>query len=384
MQLQHHPYSSLPSLPSRTVSLFLYISCLMAAIAQIDSRPKLTSVKALAERPGLSSIPSLYTFPRHPNEEVFSDTKESIPILDFSLLTSTDPHERSKAIQELAKACQDWGFFMVTNHGVPESMMKGITAACREFFELTEEEKAEFEGKHVLDPIRYGTSVNASIDKVLCWRDYLKVFQHPEFHSPNKPPSFREISLEYGKRVRKVARDILRGISESLGLEENYIEKALNLENGFQLLTANLYPPCPQPELAMGFLAHSDHGLLTLLIENEIRGLQVHHNGKWVNIDPIPNSFLANIGDHVEILSNGKYQSVLHRAVVNTRDVRISIAMQHAPAWDAVVSPASKLVGDEGNLPAFRAMEYKEYLELNQSSVLDRKSCLERVRNRVI
>ncbi|KAK8568335.1 hypothetical protein V6N12_006889 [Hibiscus sabdariffa] len=200
----------------------------MAATAQMDSRPKLTSVKALAETLGLSSIPSLYTFPKHPNEEVFDvDTKESIPILDFSLLTSTDPHERSKAIQELAKACQDWGFFMVTNQGVPESMMKGITAACMEFFELTKEEKAEFEGKHVLDPIRYGTSFNASIDKVLCWRDYLKVFQHPEFHSPNKPPSFREISLEYGKRVRKVARDILRGISESLGLEENYIEKAL-------------------------------------------------------------------------------------------------------------------------------------------------------------
>ncbi|KAK8568334.1 hypothetical protein V6N13_106257 [Hibiscus sabdariffa] len=51
--------------------------------------------------------------------------------------------------------------------------------------------------------------------------------------------------------------------------------------------------------------------------------------------------------------------------------------MQHAPAWDAVVSPASKLVGDEGNPPAYRAMEYKEYLELNQSNVLDRKSCLE-------
>ncbi|KAL4302970.1 hypothetical protein GQ457_10G019690 [Hibiscus cannabinus] len=314
----------------------------------------------------------------------FADTKESIPVLDFSLLTSTDPHERSKAILELAKACQDWGFFIVTNHEVPESMMKGITAACREFFELTEEEKGEFGGKHVLDPIRYGTSFNASIDKVLCWRDYLKVFQHPEFHSPNNPPSFREISLEYGKRVRKVAKDILRGISESLGLEDNYIENALNLENGFQLLTANLYPPCPQPELAMGFLAHSDHGLLTLLIQNEISGLQVHHNGKWVNIDPIPNSFLANIGDHVEILSNGKYQSVLHRAVVNNRDVRISIAMQHAPAWDAVVSPASELVGEEGNPPAFRGMEYKEYLELNQSNVLDRKSCLERVRNRVI
>ncbi|KAL4318036.1 hypothetical protein GQ457_18G015260 [Hibiscus cannabinus] len=341
---------------------------------------KLTSVKALAESPGLSSIPSLYTFPKHTNDEVFSDTEESIPTLDFSLLTSPNTDERSKAVQELRKACQDWGFFMVTNHGVPESLMKAIIQASGEFFELTEEEKRGFEGKHVLDPIRYGTSFNASVDKILCWRDYLKIFQHPEFHSPNKPPVFREIAAEYSRKVRQVAKEILRGVSESLGLEDDYIDKALNLEQGLQVLAANLYPPCPQPELAMGFPAHSDHGLLTLLIQNQIGGLQVQHKGKWVSIDPIPNSFLANIGDHVEILSNGKYKSVLHRAVVNNRDVRISIAMPHGPALDAVVSPAPKLVEDERNPPAYRAMKYKDYLELQQTNMPNGKSCLESVR----
>ncbi|GMI88347.1 hypothetical protein HRI_002503900 [Hibiscus trionum] len=123
----------------------------------------------------------------------------------------------------------------------------------------------------------------------------------------------------------------------------------------------------------MGLSAHSDHGLVTLLIQNETGAfrLQVHHNGKWVNIDPVPNSFLANVGGHVEILSNGKYKSVLHQVVVNNRDARISIALAHAPAWDAVVGPASKLVEDEQNPPAYRAMAYKEYLELQQSNMLD-------------
>lgn len=114
---------------------------------------------------------------------------------------------------------------------------------------------------------------------------------------------YSEIALEYSKRVRQVAREIIRGISESLGLEDDYIDKALNLENGLQVLAANLYPPCPQPELAMGLPPHSDHGLLTLLIQNEIGGLQVHHKGKWVNVNPVPNSFLANIGDHIEVHS---------------------------------------------------------------------------------
>ncbi|KAH1030986.1 hypothetical protein J1N35_043160 [Gossypium stocksii] len=346
--------------------------------------PKLTTVKALSESPGLSSIPSIYTIPKQPNHELVSDTKEPIPTIDFSLLISSNPDERSKTIRELGKACRDWGFFMVTNHGVPERMMKAMIEVCREFFELTEEEKGECEGKHVLDPIRYGTSFNPSVEKILYWRDYLKIFQHPSFHSPSNPPSLREIALEYSKRARGVMKEIVRGISESLGLEDKYIEKATNLENCLQIMIANLYPSCPQPELAMGLPAHSDHGLLTLLIQNDTVGLQVLHKDQWVNIHPIPNSFLANIGDHIEIMSNGKYKSVLHRAVVNDRDVRISIALFHGPAADAAVSPAPMLLEDGQNPLAYRAMKYKEYLELQQSSKLDGKSCLEHIRNRGI
>ncbi|OMO61712.1 Oxoglutarate/iron-dependent dioxygenase [Corchorus capsularis] len=345
---------------------------------------KVTSVKALADLPGLSSIPTTYSIQSTPNivnEEAVSDATESIPTIDFSLLTSTNPEERSKAIQELGKACEDWGFFVVTNHGMGESTMKGMIEACRAFFELTEEEKKEFEGKTVVDPIRFGTST-APGDKVLFWRDYLKVLLHPNFNSPNKPPTFREFALEYGKGARYVAREIVRGICDSLGLEEDYIDKVFNLENGVQRMVANFYPPCPQPELAMGLPPHSDHALLTLLIQNGIGGLQVEHQGKWININPIPNTFLANIGDFIQILSNGKYKSILHRAVVNNRDTRISIAIPHGPAIDAVVSPASKLIDPVSNPPIYRAVKYKEYLELNQSNTLDGKSCLEHIRIR--
>ena len=97
--------------------------------------------------------------------------------------------------------------------------------------------------------------------------------------------------------------ELLKAISESLGFEQSYIEKAMNLKSGFQLFAANLYPPCPQPELAMGIPAHTDHGLLTLLIENEIGGLQIQHNGKWFHVNPLPNSFLVNTGDHLEVNS---------------------------------------------------------------------------------
>lgn len=83
------------------------------------------------------------------------------------------------------------GFNQVINHNVPEKLMEMTMDSCQRFFNITEEEKREFAGKHVLDPIRCGTSFNASVEKVFFWRDFLKVFVHPEFHSPNKPVGFR-------------------------------------------------------------------------------------------------------------------------------------------------------------------------------------------------
>ena len=79
----------------------------------------------------------------------------------------------------------------VVNHGMSESLMKGMIDACRRFFDLTEEEKREFHGTHVLDPIRCGTSFNPTVENVLFWRDFLKVFVHPRFHFPGKPAGFR-------------------------------------------------------------------------------------------------------------------------------------------------------------------------------------------------
>ncbi|CAN1348071.1 2-oxoglutarate-dependent dioxygenase 19 [Linum perenne] len=115
--------------------------------------------------------------------------------------------------------------------------------------------------------------------------------------------SISKVLEEYSSKTREVAKQLLIGISESLGLRPDYISDELNLEEGmFQLLAANFYPPCPQPELAMGMAPHSDHGLVTLLVQNGVDGLQVHHRGEWVNVENVvPGSFLVNTGDHLEV-----------------------------------------------------------------------------------
>ncbi|GAV83244.1 2OG-FeII_Oxy domain-containing protein/DIOX_N domain-containing protein [Cephalotus follicularis] len=338
-------------------------------------------VKGLVESKTLTSVPSKYVFRGIDAKEGISLEAETIPTIDFSMLTSGTPDQRSKVIQDIGYACREWGFFMVINHGVPETLREAMIRGGESFFNLPEEEKREYEGKKLFDPIRFGTSFNVSLDKTLFWRDYLKIHVHPSFAAPHKPHGFSKSVQEYCKRTREVANELLKGISKSLGLEESYINKRMDMESGSQLLVVNLYPPCPQPDVVMGLPPHSDHGLLTILMQNELGGLQVNHNGKWVPINPLPNSFLVNTGDHMEILTNGKYKSIIHRAMVNDKATRISIATAHGPPLDSIVSPAPELVmNSENQIPAFRGIKYRDYMELQQSIELNGKSCLDHVR----
>lgn len=100
-----------------------------------------------------------------------------------------------------------------------------------------------------------------------------------------------------------MARKLIEGISESLGLESNSIIESTGFDSGLQIMAVNFYPPCPQPHLALGLPPHSDLGFFTFLFQNGIGGLQIKHEGKWVNVDPLPNSLLVNIGDQLEVIT---------------------------------------------------------------------------------
>ncbi|XP_008812215.2 protein DMR6-LIKE OXYGENASE 2-like isoform X2 [Phoenix dactylifera] len=310
--------------------------------APIPSPPP-SSVKELTNSTSLGSVPPQYAI-RNPETtmDIEPIIEEEIPTVDFSLLTEGTPEQRSQVVRHLGKACEDWGFFMVVNHGIPERLREAMLISMKEFFDQTEEEKGEYTGKHVMDPIR-------------------------------------EISKEYAASTRAMGMELLRGIWESLGLEENDMTKALDLHSCYQVLVGNIYPPCPQPELAIGLPAHSDHGLLTILLQNGVNGLQVKRRGSWVRVEPLPNSFLVNTGDQMEVVSNGRYKSVLHRAEVNSQSTRMSIATVVAPSLDTIVEPASQLVGDEHPM-MFRGMRYGEYLECQQATRLKAKSALDPVR----
>ncbi|KAI5083376.1 hypothetical protein GOP47_0003119 [Adiantum capillus-veneris] len=196
----------------------------------------------------------------------------------------------------------------------------------------------------------YGHRMLVREDQVLDWRDY---FDHHTFpltrrnpeNWPLNPPAYRQTIKEYSEHMKLLAQRLLSLISESLGLKPSYIQDAIG--ELYQNISLNYYPPCPQPELTLGLQSHSDLGAITLLLQDDVGGLQVSVDGSWFAVQPVPGALVVNLADQVQILSNGRYKSIEHRAVVNRNKSRISIATFYDPAKEVVISPASELVGSD-------------------------------------
>lgn len=101
----------------------------------------------------------------------------------------------------------------------------------------------------------------------------------------------------------KLGGKVLKELSLSLGLEEDYLMKAFGGENGIgACMRVNMYPKCPQPDLTLGLSPHSDPGGITILLpDHDVPGLQVLHGRHWVTVHPIPNALIVNIGDQIEV-----------------------------------------------------------------------------------
>ncbi|KAG2612886.1 hypothetical protein PVAP13_4KG312600 [Panicum virgatum] len=126
-------------------------------------------------------------------------------------------------------------------------------------------------------------------------------------------------------------------------------------------MAVNFYPKCPAPDLTFGLPAQTDPNALTILLMNQqVPGLQVLKEGRWIAVNPRPNAFVINIGDQLQALSNGRYKSVWHRAVVNADRPRMSVASFLCPCNDVLLRPAAKLVCD-GSPAVYRDYTYAEY-----------------------
>ena len=135
----------------------------------------------------------------------------------------------------------------------------------------------------------------------------------------------REATEEYGEEVVQLCRRVMRLLSTGLGLEAGRLQAAFGGEGGEgACMRVNFYPRCPQPELTLGVAAHSDPGGMTmLLVDDHVRGLQVRSPdaGKWITVDPVPDAFIVNIGDQIQVrrsIPTRRYEPYLHVVQINS------------------------------------------------------------------
>jgi aminocyclopropanecarboxylate oxidase len=148
---------------------------------------------------------------------------------------------------------------------------------------------------------------------------------------------------DYAEELVKVAETLAEYMSENLGLDKDYLKKAFS-EPSVGIKVAK-YPRCNHPELVMDLREHTDAGGIILLFQDDlVPGLEFMKEGKWVPIPPTKgNRIFVNLGDQVEVVSNGIYKSICHRVLANKNGSRLSIATFYNPGPDAIISPASKL-----------------------------------------
>ncbi|KAM7499834.1 hypothetical protein LguiA_024248 [Lonicera macranthoides] len=207
----------------------------------------------------------------------------------------------------------------------------------------------------------------------------LEPAQEEQFSSLREWPLVVLFTEIYGEKVRELGLRVEEAISESLGLEKEWIKQVLG-EQG-QHMAINYYPQCPQPDLTYGLPPHTDPNALTILLQHlQVAGLQVLKDGKWLAVNPHPNAFVINIGDQLQALSNGKYKSVWHRAVVNSTEERMSIASFLCPS-DCAKIAAPKALTDDGSTTVYRTFTYTEYYKKFWSRNLDQEHCLQLFKN---
>ncbi|KAL5062192.1 hypothetical protein RYX36_023929 [Vicia faba] len=346
-------------------------------------------VKGLVDA-GISKVPKIFfsnEINEHDNKHTSStSTNLSIPLIDFGPLFTnpTSSISRHEIVQKVKYASEKWGFFQIVNHGIPTTVLDDMLDGVLRFHEQDTEMKKEFYSRDIkTKKVNYNTNFfDLYVTPAVNWRDTLSCIVAPQPLDPQELPTVcRDIIIEYSENIKKVGRILFELVSEALGLNSSYLEN-IDCAKGLFLL-CHYSPPCPEPELTFSSSAHSDSSFLTVLLQDQIGGLQVFHENQWVDVTPIRGSLVVNLGDMMQLITNDKLLSVKHRALAQKNGPRVSVACffrQHlSPENSRVYGPIRDLLTLE-NPPVYKETSVKDLISHYYGKGLDGISALDHVR----
>lgn len=253
-----------------------------------------------------------------------------LPILDLERFNKTG-YERQAFLEDLRSAARDIGFFYLSGHGIAQSHIDDLLAEARRFFALSEPEKLEIQMINSPQFRGYTRAGDEHTKGRQDWREQLDfgverevVAQHPGTPAwtrllgpnlwPKAQPSLRPVVLEWQRKMADVSVTLLRAFALSLEQPEDAFA-AIYGDTPNHRMKIVRYPGRDKTADDQGVGAHKDGGFLTLLLQDDQKGLQVEYDGAWIDADPLPGTFVVNIGELLELASNGYLRATVHRVI---------------------------------------------------------------------
>ncbi|KAM5587804.1 codeine O-demethylase [Rosa sericea] len=347
-----------------------------------ESSNSLMSILEITKE-SLTEVPQCYvrSFEEPELSSDLSDKPTAIPTIDMIKLV-TGSEASDSELENLHSTCKEWGIFQLVNHGVSPMLLEKLRYEVEEFFKLPLEEKMKYQIRPG-DVEGYGSVVQNKEQK-RDWGNRFYMTMNPvhrrkPYLFPELPSSLRNTFESYYLELKQLAMELIGFLGKAVKIDIKETEEMF--DDGMQSVRMNYYPACPQPELVVGLTPHSDASGITILHQlNGVGGLQIKKDGVWVPVNFREDAFVVNAGDIFEILSNGAYKSMEHRAMVNSEQERISIAMFFNPKFEAEIGPVTSLITPE-NPPLFKRIGMEQYVQdFYTRRKLDGKSYLDQMR----
>jgi isopenicillin N synthase-like dioxygenase len=276
-----------------------------------------------------------------------------IPVISLAALQGGAPADMDKVTDEIIAACETAGFFYVIDHGVPAKTVEAIFEAARWFFARPQ---AERDALDVAASPNFRGYVPMGIAGPNVPRRMLEAFQmmldlgpdDPEVRAgnvmrgPNRwppdAPQFRAAMEDYYRAATDLSLRLLGAFARGLGLSDGYFLPFFR--KPLTQLRLLHYPPQPPDSDAQGVEAHTDTGAFTILLQDDVGGLEVRNrSGRWIAATPIQGSFVINIADMMQRWTNGRFVSTPHKVTNRTGKDRISVPFFANPDYDAIITP---------------------------------------------